>query len=154
MISYFYCACDFFIFPSLYEGFGLPVLEAMKCGAPLLLSQTSSLPEVAGDCAHYFDPSATENLVEAFWDAYEDSQRVEIMRSRGLKRAKQFTWQNAARRILRLYSQYDFAGIIPYYSYSGISIYTDNNNEFPALEDMYVATLLVRPSSNERNVSH
>jgi glycosyltransferase involved in cell wall biosynthesis len=102
----YYSACDFFVLPSLYEGFGLPVLEAMKCGAPLLLSRTSSLPEVAGDCAHYFEPTEMESLIEAFWKAYENPEEVEELRARGLTRAKRFTWQAAAQGVLELYNRH------------------------------------------------
>jgi len=105
-ICAFYSACEFFVFPSLYEGFGLPVLEAMKCGAPLLISQTSSLPEVAGGCAHYFNPEEMESLVETFWKAYENPVAVESLRSQGLERAKQFSWSAAAQQIHSLYNQY------------------------------------------------
>jgi glycosyltransferase involved in cell wall biosynthesis len=106
VLSQFFSACDFFVFPSLYEGFGLPVLEAMKCGAPLLISRSSSLPEVAGDCAHYFDPAESDSLVSAFLDAYENSQKVDVLRKRGLERAKRFSWRAAAERIQMLYSRY------------------------------------------------
>jgi len=104
-LSLFYSACEFFVFPSLYEGFGLPVLEAMKCGAPLLVSDTSSVPEVAGDCAHYFDPSELDSLLEAFWKAYENPARVELLRVKGMERATRFSWRGSAEKIHRLYSE-------------------------------------------------
>jgi glycosyltransferase involved in cell wall biosynthesis len=105
-LSCFYAACDFFVFPSLYEGFGLPVLEAMKCGAPLLISRTSSLPEVAADCAQYFEPQEVESLVEVFWEACDDPRTVEERRLRGLERARRFTWQASAERVLDLYGRH------------------------------------------------
>jgi glycosyltransferase involved in cell wall biosynthesis len=105
-LSDLYSACDFFVFPSLYEGFGLPVLEAMKCGAPLLIGRTSSLPEVAGDCAHYFEPKEVESLIEVFWKAYGSPEAVEEKKRQGLQRAKSFTWQDAAQKVLELYSRH------------------------------------------------
>lgn len=104
-LSCLYSACDFFVFPTLYEGFGLPVLEAMKCGAPLLVSRTSSLPEVAGECAHYFEPQEIESLVAVFNKAYDNQPAVEELRLRGMERAKRFTWEAAAQGVLELYSQ-------------------------------------------------
>jgi glycosyltransferase involved in cell wall biosynthesis len=99
----FYSACQFFVFPSLYEGFGLPILEAMKCGAPLLTSKSSSIPEVAGDCAFYFDPNVEEEMEDMFWEAMESSDRVEELRRKGMLRAEQFTWCAGARKVLDLY---------------------------------------------------
>lgn len=105
-LSRFYSACDFFVFPSLYEGFGLPVLEAMKCGAPVLVSRTSSLPEVAGDCAHYFDPEEEGSLVDVFWKAYESPGTVAELRDRAADRAGRFTWHEAAQKMHLLYGQH------------------------------------------------
>lgn len=102
-----YSGCDFFVFPSLYEGFGLPVLEAMRCGAPLLLSRVSSIPEVAADCAFYFDPGDEKQMVDTFWEAYESPDRVEENRRRGELRAQQFSWESAARRIHAVYQRLD-----------------------------------------------
>lgn len=101
----FYAACDFFVFPSLYEGFGLPLLEAMTCGTPVLSSDRTSLPEVGGDCAFYFDPSDPRKLAEAFWEADADREGREIRRLRGLERAKLFSWDSAGQTLLNLYDQ-------------------------------------------------
>jgi len=104
-LAAFYSACDFFVFPSKYEGFGLPVLEAMKCGAAVLTSGATSIPEVAGDCAGYFDPDRPEEMAERFWELVEDPDTVEARREAGRKRAARFTWRETARRILELYEQ-------------------------------------------------
>ncbi len=100
-----YSACDFFVFPSLYEGFGLPVLEAMRCGAVVLAAQSSSIPEVAGDAAFYFDPTNAGALFEAFREAIDQPDLVERRRRDGRQRALHFTWKAAAEKLLTLYCQ-------------------------------------------------
>lgn len=99
----FYSACDFFVFPSLYEGFGLPVLEAMRCGAPVLASSASSIPEVAGDAAFYFEPTCIEEMVDAFRIASDCPEVVAEKRAIGLQRSRLFTWEAAAAQVLQLY---------------------------------------------------
>ncbi len=89
-----------FAFPSLYEGFGLPVLEAMACGVPVVCSNGSSLPEVAGDAALLVDPLNTDGLAEAMARALEDADLRREMIARGLARATRFTWEQAARQLL------------------------------------------------------
>ena len=82
------------VFPSLYEGFGQPPLEAMACGCPVSCSNAGSLPEVVGDAARLFDPSSTEELVVAVEDVLDDP---ETWRRRGLERAAEFTWEKTAK---------------------------------------------------------
>jgi glycosyltransferase involved in cell wall biosynthesis len=95
-----YHTCDVFAFPSLYEGFGLPVVEAMACGAPVITSNTSSLPEVAGEAAVLVDPHSTEEIAEALAKVLNSSSMREELCERGRHRAAQFSWENSARRIL------------------------------------------------------
>lgn len=89
-----------FIFPSLYEGFGLPVLEAMACGAPVITSTISSLPEVAGDAALLVDPLDPYAIAAAIMRVHDDATLRADLRQRGLARARQFTWESCAQRTL------------------------------------------------------
>ncbi|MFQ5596309.1 MAG: glycosyltransferase family 4 protein, partial [Anaerolineae bacterium] len=88
--------------PSLYEGFGFPVLEAMACGTPVVASNVSSLPEVAGDAALLVDPHDTDALADALAHILTDEDLRAELRRRGLQRARQFTWQRAAQQTLTI----------------------------------------------------
>jgi glycosyltransferase involved in cell wall biosynthesis len=92
-----------FAFPSLYEGFGLPVLEAMACGVPVVCSNASSLPEVAGDAALMVDPLDTDGLAEAMVRTLEDADLRREMIDRGLTQTARFTWEGAARQLLDVF---------------------------------------------------
>jgi glycosyltransferase involved in cell wall biosynthesis len=105
LLTDLYAACDFLVFPSRYEGFGLPVLEAMKCGAPLLISRASSLPEVAGEAAFYFDPDDIDDMLAAFRKACDSPRAVAEKVRLGRERAKRFSWDRAAREVLSLYDE-------------------------------------------------
>ncbi|MBN1260595.1 MAG: glycosyltransferase family 4 protein, partial [Anaerolineae bacterium] len=98
-----YSGADLFVFPSLYEGFGLPPLEAMACGTPVVCSNAASLPEVVGDAAITVDPHDTEALADAIRRVLDDPALQETLRAKGLARAKQFTWEKAARETLAVY---------------------------------------------------
>src|SRR6185295_7346645 len=91
-----------FIFPSLYEGFGLPILEAMACGTPVLTSKVASLPEVAGDAALYFDPQEPDDIRAAMETIITPDTAREIG-EKGKRRARLFNWEETARRTLEAY---------------------------------------------------
>jgi alpha-1,3-rhamnosyl/mannosyltransferase len=98
-----YSAATVFCFPSLYEGFGLPILEAMACGTPVVCSNTSSLPETAGDAALLVDPKAPDDLAQACRSLLDDVDRQKSLVTRGLSHAKQFTWARTAELALEAY---------------------------------------------------
>jgi glycosyltransferase involved in cell wall biosynthesis len=102
-LRWLYNACRLYINPSLYEGFGLPLLEAMACGAPCLAAATSSLPEIGGDAAIYVPPldaGQWADEIMALWD--DDERRAELGRL-GVARARQFSWARTARETLKVY---------------------------------------------------
>ena len=86
------------VFPTLYEGFGFPVVEAMHCGAPVIASNTSSLPELVGDAGILVNPLEVDAIAEAMQRMAEDAQLRGQLRDRGYTQARQFTWENAARQ--------------------------------------------------------
>jgi glycosyltransferase involved in cell wall biosynthesis len=92
-----------FVYPSLYEGFGLPVLEAMACGTPVITSNRTSLPEVAGDAALLVDPIQPEALAAAMSSIMNDAELRQALRAKGLARAHAFTWDAAAQQTLAIY---------------------------------------------------
>lgn len=94
-----------FVFPSWYEGFGLPVLEAMACGCPVICSNTSSLPEVIGEAGILVDPSDAIGLATAIERVLSDSALCMLLRTAGLQRARQFTWDRTARETVELYKK-------------------------------------------------
>jgi O-antigen biosynthesis alpha-1,2-mannosyltransferase len=104
-IPVLYQSASVFLFPSLEEGFGLPVLEAMAYGLPVVASQMSSLPEVGGDAALYLDPYDPSDIAQKVVSAVEDPGRREEMIRRGLARAAEFTWQRTAEGNLRVYDE-------------------------------------------------
>jgi glycosyltransferase involved in cell wall biosynthesis len=94
-----YASATLFVYPSLYEGFGLPVAEALATGAPVVCSNAASLPEVAGDAALYFDPRDVDALTATLARALADDALRANLRARGLAQVKQFTWERAAREL-------------------------------------------------------
>ena len=91
------------IFPSLYEGFGLPALEAMACGCPTLLARAGSLPEVGGDAAVYLDPLDTESMAPTIAEFFGNASLRDYCRTAGLARCKEFTWDKAGKATLKVY---------------------------------------------------
>ena len=100
-----YAAADVFVFPSLYEGFGLPVLEAMRRGVPVACSDRSSLPQVAGDAALLFDPEDVASIRGAIERVLADPAEAELMRAAGRAQAERFTWAATARATIASYER-------------------------------------------------
>ncbi len=91
-----------FVLPSLYEGFGLPVLEAMKFGCPTVISNVSSLPEVGGDASLYFDPQSASDMAEKMESVTQDVKLREEMIKKGYNQVKQFSWEKTAKETLKV----------------------------------------------------
>lgn len=100
-----YSAADVLVTPSFYEGFGLPALEAMACGTPVIVSDVSSLPEVVGDAGLRVDPRDEDGLADAIVRIIGDSALRADLRAAGLARARQFAWDKAARELLAVYAR-------------------------------------------------
>jgi glycosyltransferase involved in cell wall biosynthesis len=93
-----------FVFPSLYEGFGLPPLEAMACGVPVVASRVASLPEVLGPAAEFVDPLSPEDIARGVRHVLEDQQHRQFLVARGMERARQFRWEQCAQETLQVYT--------------------------------------------------
>ena len=98
-----YSSCRIFVYPSLYEGFGLPPLEAMACGAPVIAGRVAALQEVLGSAARLFDPLNVEALAGSIVELMENDEERRRMVSNGLKHAAKFSWAETARRTLNVY---------------------------------------------------
>lgn len=98
-----YSGAALFVFPSLWEGFGLPVVEAMACGTPVACSATSGLIEVVGEHAELFDPMNTDAMADTIQEILSDASRSEALARLSLERAAQFSWEHAARQTLSVY---------------------------------------------------
>jgi glycosyltransferase involved in cell wall biosynthesis len=104
-----YGGCELFVFPSLYEGFGIPILEAMACGRAVACSNTTAVVEVADGAAILFDPRSTAEMTRALRDLLLDSELRARMERLGTQRAAGFDWRDTARRTLAVY--YEVAAI-------------------------------------------
>jgi glycosyltransferase involved in cell wall biosynthesis len=100
-----YNLAELFIFPSFYEGFGIPLLEAMACGCPIITSKTGSPPEVVGNAAVLIDPSDSKSIAAAIQEALHNTNLRERLKENGLKRAKGFSWDNCADNFIKLFSR-------------------------------------------------
>ncbi len=98
-----YASALAFVFPSTYEGFGIPILEAFTCGCPVILSDASCFPEIAGNAGAYFDPLSVDAMVEAIKKIIDDSSYRNNLIQAGTERAKLFSWEKAAAETLQLY---------------------------------------------------
>jgi glycosyltransferase involved in cell wall biosynthesis len=101
---HFYGGASVLAYPTLYEGFGLPVIEAMACSTPVVAANTTSLPEIAGDAAVLVDPYRVEDIAGGIARVLRDEALAATLRQQGLARARQFTWDNTARRTLAAYA--------------------------------------------------
>ena len=100
-----YNLAEVFVFPSLYEGFGIPPLEAMACGIPVVAANNSSLPEAVGDAGLLVDAYDVQALTNALSQAVNDLALAQTLIDRGLERAKQFTWERAAQTLRATYER-------------------------------------------------
>jgi glycosyltransferase involved in cell wall biosynthesis len=100
-----YSAVDVFVFPSLYEGFGMPPLEAMACGAPVICSNAASLLEVVGDAAITLAPLDVEGWADAICEILSNNTLRQDLQARGLRRASQFTWERTALETMAVYEK-------------------------------------------------
>ncbi|KGL59772.1 MULTISPECIES: glycosyltransferase family 1 protein [unclassified Polaribacter] len=98
-----YSQCDVFLYPSLRESFGIPMLEAMSCNVPVITSNTSSMPEVSGDAAHIVNPFNPEEITQGLIEILNNDNYRTSLCNKGLDRSKQFSWHNMAKDYLRLY---------------------------------------------------
>ena len=105
LVAALYQTCAVFVYPSLYEGFGLPVLEAMACGAPVITSNVSSLPEIAGEAAILVDPQSVEQISAALESVLGNQELQEDLRRRGREQAKTYSWDQTARTTVAAYEQ-------------------------------------------------
>jgi len=112
-LVHFYGACDLFAFPSFYEGFGLPILEAMACGRAVACSNVTAIPEVADGAGILFDPHSTDEIARALADVLLDCELRQRLERLGIQRASQFSWEQAARRTLQVYYEVAGAGRVP-----------------------------------------
>ncbi len=101
-----YAGALLFIMPSLFEGFGLTILEAMACGLPVITSAVGALPEVAGDAALLVDPYSVESLVSALRKLLSEEKQRALLRQRGLDRARRFSWERSAENIWKVLASY------------------------------------------------
>jgi len=108
IMKHLYENADAFVFPSLYEGFGLPILEAFSCGCPALLSNSSSLSEVGADAACYFDPNDPESLIQSIETVLSDDHYREMLIRKGFERLKLFSWENTAQGTKKIYDNLSY----------------------------------------------
>jgi glycosyltransferase involved in cell wall biosynthesis len=103
ILANYYAHALFFCFPSLYEGFGIPVLESFACGCPALLSNGGSLPEVGGDAALYFDPTNSDSLIKSVSELISNQALRQNLKERGFERLKQFSWDTTFLETVEVY---------------------------------------------------
>lgn len=105
LLGFFYAKARAFVCPSLYEGFGLPLLEAVAHNCPVISSNTSSMPEVIGDAAEYFDPYSIEDMTRAIESVVYSNERINQLKIMGQERLKNFSWRQCAEETLNVYKK-------------------------------------------------
>jgi len=101
----FYSLCSFFLYPSLRESFGIPILEAMKCGAPVITSNVSAMPEIAGEAACYANPADPEDIASAMHKLDGKTELCHELVAKGYARSTQFSWQASALQVIQIYNK-------------------------------------------------
>ena len=104
-LAFLYNLATLFVFPSLYEGFGLPPLEAVACGCPVVVSNVSALPEICGDAAYYINPYNIDSIAEGIRKLLDDKDLRGELIKKGLERAKTFSWDKSAREHLEVFEE-------------------------------------------------
>ena len=102
-LPYLYSQANVFVYPSLYEGFGMPPLEAMACGCPVIVSDNSSLPEVVGSAGILVNTENIQNLAKNISDLLSDRKKLSRARDRGIIQAQKFSWKDSAQKIIKLF---------------------------------------------------
>lgn len=102
-LTSFYNSCEVFVYPSLYEGFGLPPLEAAACGVPVVTSDISSIPEVMGDCCTYVNPYDVVDIAQGIYDTITDKELRRTLSVKGLERVKKYSWEKSSEETLDVY---------------------------------------------------
>jgi alpha-1,3-rhamnosyl/mannosyltransferase len=108
-LAVLYAGATLFLYPSIYEGFGLPPVEAMASGTPVIVANSSCLPEVCGDAALYIDPNDIAGFSSAIAAALMDAEWRADARKRGLRRAARYQWEECAKQTVQIYRQYQSA---------------------------------------------
>ena len=103
-LPFWYNAAKALVFPSVYEGFGIPIVEAMACGTPVIAARSSSISEAGGEAALYFDPLDAENLVQQLNNILSDESLVDRMQHSGFEQARNFSWERAGLETSQVYA--------------------------------------------------
>lgn len=104
-LPYFYSAAEIMIYPSLYEGFGFPPLEAMSCNCPVIASNTSSIPEVCGNAVEYINPHELDSIIKSINKVKDNKQYRDSLIAKGLLQVEKFTWEKASKEIITLFEE-------------------------------------------------
>ena len=102
-----YSGASVFVFPTLYEGFGLPVLEAMQCGCPVIVSNCSSIPEVVGDAGIYISPKNVDEMKDTIQSVIFNKELMDKYSKKGIARARVFSWEDSSKKLLNIFSNYE-----------------------------------------------